>query len=67
MHAVDGPDGRVERREARPAEPARRPGVVDRAAELNQRYAPTLLRLALAAVFVWFGALKLAGSAPCTT
>ena len=32
--------------------------VVDRAVEVNQRYAPTLLRLALAAVFVWFGALK---------
>jgi putative oxidoreductase len=27
--------------------------VVDRAVEVNQRLAPTLLRLALAAVFVW--------------
>jgi uncharacterized membrane protein YphA (DoxX/SURF4 family) len=37
---------------------------VDRAVEVNQRVAPTLLRLALAAVFVWFGALKLVGSSP---
>lgn len=37
---------------------------VDRAVELNQRFAPTLLRLALAGVFVWFGALKLAGVSP---
>jgi len=47
--------------------PARRlPGaaVVDRAVEINQRVAPTLLRLALAAVFVWFGALKIAGVSP---
>ena len=52
--------------ERRPAQPTRRPVavVVDRAAELNVRYAPTLLRLALAAVFVWFGALKLAGVSP---
>ena len=50
----------------RPAQPTRRPVAVavDRAAELNQRYAPTLLRLALAAVFVWFGALKLFGVSP---
>jgi putative oxidoreductase len=38
--------------------------VVQRAVEINQRFAPTLLRLALAAVFVWFGALKLAGVSP---
>jgi uncharacterized membrane protein YphA (DoxX/SURF4 family) len=38
--------------------------VVDRAVEINQRIAPTLLRLALAAVFVWFGALKIAGVSP---
>jgi uncharacterized membrane protein YphA (DoxX/SURF4 family) len=38
--------------------------VVDRAVEINQRVAPTLLRLALAAVFVWFGALKIAGVSP---
>jgi uncharacterized membrane protein YphA (DoxX/SURF4 family) len=38
--------------------------VVDRAVEINQRVAPTLLRLALAAVFVWFGALKLIGASP---
>lgn len=46
--------------------PPRRPGaaVVDRAVALNARYAPTALRLALALVFVWFGALKLAGTSP---
>ena len=38
--------------------------MVDRAVEVNQRFAPTLLRLALAAVFVWFGALKLIGASP---
>ena len=38
--------------------------VVDRALAINQRFAPTLLRLALAAVFVWFGALKLIGESP---
>ena len=38
--------------------------VVDRAVEINQRFAPTLLRLALASVFVWFGALKLIGASP---
>jgi len=50
-----------------PAAPARRlPGaaLVDRAVEVNERIAPTLLRLALAVVFVWFGALKLVGSSP---
>ncbi|WP_142025308.1 DoxX family protein [Blastococcus colisei] len=52
---------------AEPAVPAPRlPGaaLVDRAVEVNQRIAPTLLRLALAVVFVWFGALKLVGSSP---
>src|SRR5688572_10274665 len=38
--------------------------MVERAVEINQRFAPTLLRLALAAVFVWFGALKLIGASP---
>ena len=38
--------------------------VVDRAVEINRRFAPTLLRLALATVFVWFGALKLIGASP---
>jgi uncharacterized membrane protein YphA (DoxX/SURF4 family) len=49
-----------------PAAARRLPGaaVVDRAVEINQRVAPTLLRLALAAVFVWFGALKIAGVSP---
>ena len=63
----------LERPSATPVETAtpvhegrRMPGaaVVDRAVEINQRFAPTLLRLALAAVFVWFGALKLAGVSP---
>ena len=57
---------------AAPEQPAgtgrttRLPGaaVVDRAVEINARVAPTLLRLALAAVFVWFGALKLIGASP---
>jgi uncharacterized membrane protein YphA (DoxX/SURF4 family) len=38
--------------------------LVGRAAEVNQRLAPTLLRMALALVFVWFGALKVAGVSP---
>jgi uncharacterized membrane protein YphA (DoxX/SURF4 family) len=48
----------------RPA--SRLPGaaLVQRAAALNERFAPTLLRLALALVFVWFGALKLTGASP---
>jgi uncharacterized membrane protein YphA (DoxX/SURF4 family) len=53
--------------EVRPGPPA--PGypgaaLVDRAIETNRRYAPTALRLALAVVFVWFGALKVAGVSP---
>jgi len=46
--------------------PRRMPGAaaVDRAVEINRRMAPTVLRLALAAVFVWFGALKLTGASP---
>jgi putative oxidoreductase len=46
--------------------PSRLPGTaaVDRAVEINARYAATALRLALAVVFVWFGALKLAGVSP---
>ncbi|WP_324278034.1 DoxX family protein [Blastococcus brunescens] len=49
-----------------PPPPSRLPGaaLVDRAVEVNQRIAPTLLRLALAVVFVWFGALKVVGSSP---
>ena len=45
---------------------SRLPGaaLVDRAVEVNQRVAPMLLRMALAVVFVWFGALKLVGSSP---
>jgi|1185.fasta_scaffold125049_1 putative oxidoreductase len=38
--------------------------VVDRAGEINARFAPATLRVALALVFVWFGALKLAGVSP---
>jgi putative oxidoreductase len=51
----------------RPVPDRKRPlgaALVDRAEAVNQRYAATVLRLALAAVFVWFGALKLAGSSP---
>jgi putative oxidoreductase len=46
--------------------PSRRPGaaLVDRAVELNQRYAPIALRMSLAVVFVWFGALKIVGMSP---
>ena len=57
----------TQEREVRPVPPA--PGypgaaLVDRAIETNRRYAPTALRLALAAVFVWFGALKVVGVSP---
>ena len=38
--------------------------MVERAAAINARYAPTALRLALALVFVWFGALKISGASP---
>jgi uncharacterized membrane protein YphA (DoxX/SURF4 family) len=41
--------------------------VLDRAVVLNQRFAPTLLRMALAVVFVWFGALKFTGASPVRT
>lgn len=57
-------------RTEQPAPPAPRPSrlpgaaLVERAAALNERYAATLLRLALAGVFVWFGALKVAGVSP---
>ena len=33
-------------------------------ADLNERHAATMLRMAFALVFVWFGALKLVGSSP---
>jgi uncharacterized membrane protein YphA (DoxX/SURF4 family) len=44
----------------------RRPAadLVDRAVALNQRFAPIALRLSLALVFVWFGALKIVGVSP---
>lgn len=38
--------------------------VLDRAVEVNRRFAPTLLRMALAVVFVWFGALKFTDASP---
>ena len=46
--------------------PTRRPGaaLVDRAVEVNQRFAPLALRVSLAVVFVWFGALKIVGHSP---
>ena len=51
---------------AQPDVPTRMPGaaMVDRAVAINARVAPTVLRLALAAVFVWFGALKITGASP---
>ena len=51
---------------APPDVPSRMPGaaLVDRAVEINARVAPTLLRLSLAAAFVWFGALKITGASP---
>jgi putative oxidoreductase len=52
---------------ARPARRLPAAALVARVDELNQRIAPTLLRLALAAVFAWFGALKLAGVSPVET
>ena len=72
MVATPSSTGLMERPTAAAPEPpagkgtTRLPGaaVVDRAVEINQRVAPTLLRLALAAVFVWFGALKLIGASP---
>jgi putative oxidoreductase len=60
--ALEAPAGgpQAERR------PSRRPGavLVDRAVELNVRLAPIALRLSLAVVFVWFGALKVVGHSP---
>ena len=41
--------------------------LIDRAVAVNQRFAPTLLRMALAVVFVWFGALKFTGASPVRT
>ena len=41
--------------------------VLLRAGALNQRLAPTLLRTALAVVYVWFGALKFTGASPVRT
>jgi putative oxidoreductase len=38
--------------------------LVDRAVELNVRFAPIALRMSLAVVFVWFGALKIVGHSP---
>jgi uncharacterized membrane protein YphA (DoxX/SURF4 family) len=60
------PAPRTEKTLGAPPAPPRRTGagVVDRAVALNARFAPTALRLALAVVFVWFGALKLAGVSP---
>jgi putative oxidoreductase len=38
--------------------------VLDRTTVVARRYAPTMLRLSLALVFLWFGALKVVGSSP---
>lgn len=43
---------------------ARGAEVLDRAVAVNRRFAPTLLRMALAVVFVWFGALKFTDASP---
>ena len=73
MVETSAPTALMTRPTAAPPEPPagkgptrRLPGaaVVDRAVEINQRFAPMLLRLALAALFVWFGALKLIGASP---
>ena len=60
------PSPRAEKTLAPRPPSSRLPGaaVVDRAVALNARFAPTALRLALGVVFVWFGALKLAGTTP---
>jgi uncharacterized membrane protein YphA (DoxX/SURF4 family) len=50
----------VERRPSRP----RVAVLLDRAVEINRRLAPIALRLSLAVVFVWFGALKIVGVSP---
>jgi putative oxidoreductase len=38
--------------------------LVEQVSALARRYAPVLLRLTLALVFIWFGALKVAGKSP---
>lgn len=38
--------------------------LVEQVSTLARRYAPTVLRLSLALVFIWFGALKVAGKSP---
>jgi putative oxidoreductase len=38
--------------------------LVERIAAINARHAATVLRAALALVFVWFGALKMSGDSP---
>lgn len=38
--------------------------IITRAVEINAQHAPTVLRIALAVVFVWFGALKISGASP---
>lgn len=58
---------------AEPDAPPARAGAVAldrallRAGAVNQRFAPTLLRMALAVVYVWFGALKFTGASPVRT
>jgi putative oxidoreductase len=53
-------------RTEQPGTPSRMAGsaLLERAVAVNDRYAATALRLALGAVFVWFGALKVAGISP---
>jgi len=61
--APEGPAAPGRQAERRPS---RRPValLVDRAVDLNLRFAPIALRMSLAVVFVWFGALKIVGHSP---
>jgi len=38
--------------------------VIDRASAVARRFGPTMLRVSLAVIFVWFGVLKVVGSSP---
>jgi uncharacterized membrane protein YphA (DoxX/SURF4 family) len=64
LPTFDFPSNSPVTKSAVPAPARRSATLIDRALELNARYAPVLLRLALAGVFIWFGALKVAGISP---
>jgi putative oxidoreductase len=57
--------GRI-RGEAVRAFTATLPSALDRSLERVARFAPAAVRLSLGLVFVWFGALKVAGDSPVT-